>query len=625
MRDLLQLIHHRGPDDTGVWRDQHWQLGMTRLAIMDPGHGNQPMISRNRAWVLVLNGEIYNFHDLRRELPQQGRLLRTNSDTEVLVELIAARGVAAALAAVDGMYAFAALCTTTGEVWLARDRFGEKPLFIDRREGAFAFCSELAPLLKMGRAPKRVDPAGLCSILRYGYPWPGLSAVAGISSLPPAHYLRRRADGSEHLTAYWNPPNAVDESAGSVEACGAKLLDLLDESVRRRLIADVPLGVFLSGGVDSAAVAASAVRQRRDLEAVTVGFDAAAYDERPLTRRTAAHLKIVLHEQLGNLRAFTPEAFDDLLLHHGQPFADTSAVPTRAVSKIARQRFKVVLSGDGGDELLAGYLAHSRNARLCRWAGGQVSGVIADTLQRCLPGRASFERVERTLELVASTGRGLLPHVMAGVFTDDSLLALVKGSGWERPARDQLEVAREDSRRIWNSVRDPHLALSLYQLRHSFPSDILTKVDRMSMAESLEVRAPFLEPRLAGYALSLPSHLKVRGVLGKFVLRHALRSRLPVEILGAPKRGFALPVKQWLGDAFWRELRVHVDDYLEEDTGELNGPALRHRVAVDATRCRHANDYRALHRCVLIYGFLRWRRILMDHSPIQVERAEGAA
>jgi len=607
---MLDGIRHRGPDDGGTWRGCGYSLGMRRLAIMDPGHAKQPMLTQDGRWVLVFNGEIYNFRRLREHLGP-GVHFSTTSDTEVLLELIAQRGVVDALRGLEGMFAFAALDTHSQDLWLARDRFGEKPLYLDRREGRFAFCSELWPLLVAQAAPRpAVSPSGLMSILRFGHPWPGTTAVEGVTELLPAQWLCRAKDGTERLGTYWTPPDRVDEAAGSVERCGARLLELLDASVRDRLVADVPVGLFLSGGIDSGAVAGSAALVRGDIHAVTVGFDAGDYDETPLSRATASHVGLELTVERGTITPFSTNQFADLLIHYGQPFADTSAVPTRVVSRAARRHFKVVLSGDGGDELLAGYIAHTRQARL-QMLRGPVPGLTAGVLERALPPFFP-ESIERAVGLVASTHQGLLPHAMAGVFSDRATAALVAGTAWERPTLAFLEQARESCRELTSKIADPCLALSLYQLRHSLPQDILTKVDRMSMAESLEVRSPFLDSTLASYALALPAHLKVHGQVGKWVLRTALEARLPAAVLRAPKRGFSLPVRKWLGAPFWWSLRDEVAAYSRAGANELNTAALTRRVSRDERRCRSKNDFRALHRAVLLYGFLRWRRMLAE-------------
>ena len=607
------MLEHRGPDDTGEWDGLAWHLGMVRLAVIDPRRGLQPMISADGRWCLVLNGEIYNFTRLRSELESRGVRFRTASDTEVLLQLIAERGVPGALASVEGMFSFAAVDIPAEDLWLARDRFGEKPLYVDRRDG-FVFCSELAPLVLATSSARRASARGLTAILRAGYPWPGLSAVEGISELCPGTWLRRSSAGAEEQGTYWSPPDRVDEECGSLERCGSQILDLLDASVRDRLVADVPIGLFLSGGIDSSAIAASAVRASSNIAAVTVGFDDAEHDERPLARQTAARLGIELHEEDARSAEFSEIVVDELLQHFGQPFHDTSAIPTRSVSRAARRHFTVVLSGDGGDELFGGYLSHLRTDRLRRLGGGWLGALGSDALVRVLPQRGRWEGVQRAFQLNAAVPAGLLPHTMEGLFTDDALLALFRATRWELAAREQIEVMRDESRRLWSSVKDPLLAMSLHELKVSLPQDILTKVDRMSMAESLEVRAPFLDSRLATYALSLPGRLKVGGGLGKRVLREALGNRLPRTVVQAPKRGFTLPVARWLSTRFWIALQREIDAYRRDPDAELNPVALQQQVGSDAERCRRHNSYRALHRSFLLYTFFRWRRCILGRG-----------
>jgi asparagine synthase (glutamine-hydrolysing) len=605
---MLALLRHRGPDDQGIWCGAAWQVGMTRLSIIDLECGQQPMVSHDGRWVIVMNGEIYNFRTLRRQLEAQGLRLRTHSDTEVFLELVARHGLPETLRRAEGMFAVCCVDTSSGDLWLARDRFGEKPLFIDRREGGFVFCSELNPLLEVNAAARRICARGVISILRFGYPWPNVTAIEEIVSLEPGSWLRRGVNGSEDCGRYWEPPDRVDEARHSIAKCGTELLTLLEASVSDRLVADVPVGLFLSGGIDSGSVAVMVQRQGAATDAVNVGFKEASYNERPLAKKTAEFLGLRLLEEEGSIDPFTPDYFDELIRHHGQPFYDTSAVPTRAVSRAARRRFKVVLSGDGGDELLGGYLAHSRNARLHgpgMWAIRELmpTGNFLENLW----GRRG-ERLARGMGLVASVRQGLLPHVMAGVFSDQMILKLTEGTAWARAAKEHLEEAQAESRALWFAAKDIQLALSHYQLRHSLPEEILTKVDRMSMAESLEVRAPFLDSRFAAYALSIPAHLKVRDGVGKFVLREALKGLLPEAVLTAPKRGFALPVRSWLGSSFWRCLDAEVQRYEHDDDCELNPEELKACVKRDLRICSECNDYRALHRAVLLYGFLRWRQ-----------------
>ena len=395
---MLDLIKHRGPDDRGDWRDERWHLGMVRLAIMDPRHGHQPMHSSDGRWVVVFNGELYNFRRLREQMLARGLRLNTQTDTEVLVELIASQGVVGTLTVIEGMFAFAALEKESGQIWLARDRFGEKPLYIDSRGSGFAFCSELSPLVVTASRSPKPSAQGILAILRHGHPWPGVTAFEGIREVMPGEWICRSATGEERNGVYWSPPDRVDEEAGSVERCGQKLLDLLEQSVRDRLVADVPLGLFLSGGLDSSTVVALASRARPDICAVTMGFDAAGYDEVPLARSTAHHLGVRLIEERAPYDSFTIAGFDCILRHYGQLFSDTSSVPTRMVSRAARRHFKVVLSGDGGDELLSGYFTHMRNALLAKWGGGSLG-------RRCVGPSGTFAAQHSTLGRNSSGGR----------------------------------------------------------------------------------------------------------------------------------------------------------------------------------------------------------------------------
>lgn len=584
---------------------------------MDPRHGHQPMHSSDGRWVVVFNGELYNFRRLREQMLARGLRLNTQTDTEVLVELIASQGVVGTLTVIEGMFAFAALEKESGQIWLARDRFGEKPLYIDSRGSGFAFCSELSPLVVTASKSPKPSAQGILAILRHGHPWPGVTAFEGIREVMPGEWICRSATGEERNGVYWSPPDRVDEEAGSVERCGQKLLDLLEQSVRDRLVADVPLGLFLSGGLDSSTVVALASRARPDICAVTMGFDAAGYDEVPLARSTAHHLGVRLIEERAPYDSFTIAGFDCILRHYGQLFSDTSSVPTRMVSRAARRHFKVVLSGDGGDELLSGYFTHMRNALLAKWGGGSLGSTASGLLARLLPNTLRWEGIRRAVELNASYSAGLILHTMDGMFSDQMVLDLVRGTPWLSACQAQLALSRDMARQLWRSTNDSNLAVSVHHLRTSLPQDILTKVDRMSMAESLEVRAPFLDSKFAAYALSLPSHLKLKGGVGKYLLRHALRNILPPEVVGGPKRGFCLPVRNWLGTTFWEQLRREVKAYSLDSSAELNPAAVQRRIEQDEERCRRVNSFRALHRSVLLYSFLRWRRLFLGAGQLE--------
>jgi asparagine synthase (glutamine-hydrolysing) len=606
---MLPLLRHRGPDDQGNAVIGAWHIGNTRLSIVDLHNGHQPFVSRNGQWSVVFNGEIYNHGALRDSLCKSGTYFKTTSDTEVLVELIGQYGFIHTLELIEGMFSIAAVDTCNNQLWLARDRFGEKPLFIDRRNSQFKFCSELSPLLLTGSTRPRISGNGLMSILRLGFPWPGSTAIQGIDELRPGQWLRRTVQGHEDSGTYWRPPDEVDTEAGPIERCQRKFLDLLFQSVRQRLVADVPIGIFVSGGIDSAAVSFAACVARPGLSAVTLYFAQEKYDERALARKTAGFLGLQLHEESGDSLRYSTEFIDDLLLRYGQPFGDSSAIPTRALSRAARNHFRVALSGDGGDEIFCGYLSFRRQYQLNRWGFGRVGGFLSGHALQLIPGFSRLESLRRALELNSAIRKGLFGYTFDGVFDDEQIFTLVEGTDWERPSREHLLANRAQAAANWNRIKDPLLALSLHLISTSLPQDMLMKTDRMSMAESLEVRAPFLDSQLASYVLSLPAHLKMKGIIGKVLLRECLRGNIPAQVLSAPKRGFELPLRQWLGERFIYDLRWELNEYASDPEAELNTVALKRLVDEDEKHCRHPESYRSMHRLLLIYIFLRWRRL----------------
>jgi asparagine synthase (glutamine-hydrolysing) len=611
---MLHSMRYRGPDGEGQTESADWRIGAVRLSVIDVKTGNQPFTSADGRWILVLNGEIYNYGELRTALAEAGAHFKSSSDTEVLVELIARHGILKSLELIEGMFGFAAVDARAGDLWLVRDRFGEKPLFIDRRNQSFAFSSELTPLMITGGITPRPSVTGVVSVLRFGYPWPGSSAVDGIDELRPGQWLKRAATGHEMSGFYWKLPSQIDEQAGPTKRCEQKFLDLLTQSVTQRVTADVPLGLFLSGGLDSAAVAEAASHLKPKLSAVTMGFTQGGYDERPLARSTASTLGLSLHEALSDQQGFSPALVDDLLLHYGQPFGDTSAIPTRELARAARPHFKVALSGDGGDELLGGYLSFQRLRQLQMFGGGVLGGLGSGYLLGAMPSSEKWESGRRAMRLNASLHAGLYGYAFDGVFDDSQILALLKDTPWEILGRENLAAFRQEAAGLWAQAKDPLLALSSHLLSRSLPQDMLMKMDRMSMAESLEVRAPFLDSRLATFALSLPAHLKMPWMTGKVLIRKALEGRLPESVLTSPKRGFELPLREWLGPTFRTELNSEIASYKSDPAAELNLHELERLVLQEERRSRNGASYRSAHRVWLIYVFLRWRRIWCSSS-----------
>lgn len=526
-------ILHRGPDDGGVHRDEGILLGMRRLAIIDLGGGHQPMQADDGRYVLVFNGEIYNFRRLRAELEAHGRVFRTDSDSEVILAAYAVWGDAA-VARLEGMFAFALWDREQRRLLLARDRLGKKPLFLWESAQGLGFASELKSLLALPGFDRGVDVGVLPAYFAFGYVPSPRSIFQGVRKLAAGHYAVWQG-GVLRETRYWSLDFAPRFEGSEAEA-EAELHERLQAAVADRLVADVPFGAFLSGGLDSSVVVALMAQQMsRPVKTFSIGFKEARYSELSDARIVARHLGTEHHELV-----VEPEAtalVDKLAWHLDEPFADSSALPTYLVSELAGHHVKMVLSGDGGDEAFAGYerylkfLALERLGPLRGAAGlgaaaighlvpgplGQRFGRLAGRLRQAFPdsyltgvGLARTEQIEALLGPAGATGYASLHGLFA--------------QGDRRPMIDRIVDA------------DIHSYLL---------DDILVKLDRMSMAASIEGRAPLLDHRVVEFAVRLPPGLRIRGGRGKHLLREVARRWLPPGILDKPKQGFAIPLAEW--------------------------------------------------------------------------------
>lgn len=561
-RAMTEVIRHRGPDDDGLHHDERALLGMRRLSIIDVAGGHQPVYGAECSVCVVFNGEIYNFRELRTELEADGHTFRSHGDAEVIVQTYLRDGERC-FERFDGMFAIAIWDRRDQTLLLARDRFGEKPLYYAHSDERLLFGSELKSLLQAPDCPRQVEPEALRAYFAYGYVPCPLSIFRGIRKLPPAHVLRYR-DGRIGLRRYWQaqlaPKSALDEAAAE-EA----LAEHLQRAVSSRLVADVPFGAFLSGGLDSSTVVAlMAQTLAQPVKTFTIGFKEAAYSELDDARQVARHLGTEHHELV-----VEPDAvalLQQLVWHFDEPFADSSAVPTFLVSQLAQRHVKMVLTGDGGDELFGGYDRYLRLLSLERlgpmrpvagWALRAAGTVLPNPLGgrlRRVGERLGLPFAERYLSGVALT-RPDQAH---------ALCALAGGRGhYHLPL---LEQADSDLG-AGGSALDRAIAIDLQSY---LPDDILVKLDRMAMATSLEGRAPFLEPGLAQFALRLPVSLRMREGRGKYLLRKVAARWLPPDVLSKPKQGFAIPIAEW----FRGPLRA-----LAQDT--FAGRAFRERGLVD--------------------------------------------
>lgn len=546
---MCDALVHRGPDGAGVWTDHGVGLGHRRLSIIDVAGSPQPMHSADGRAVIVFNGEIYNFRELRRELEQAGFAFRTNGDTEVILAAWQKWGPDC-LARLDGMFAFALFDRDKRQLFLARDRFGVKPLFCAHlSDGSIAFASELKGLMAHPLLRRRVNPQAIEAYMAWGYVPDSHAILAGVEKLPAGHFWLLEQGKAPGRPRRWWDISFTERERGSEADLSARLVHLLREGVRSRMVADVPLGAFLSGGVDSSGVVAlMAEASHTPVQTCSIGFDVAAYDETSYARQVAAKFGADHQERVVATDDFS--AIDELAAMFDEPFADASALPTWRVCQLARERVTVALSGDGADEAFAGYRRqvfhhHEERARAVLPAG--LRAPLFGALGRAWP-KADWAprplRAKATLLALAESGeegyaRGLsvtLPGARAALYSDsfaaslegfraeDELIALMRSA----PGRSGLDRAQYADLTFW------------------MPGDILTKVDRTSMAVSLEAREPLLDHRLVEFAARLPEGMRVRGSVGKHLLKKSLERYLPHDILYRPKQGFVTPIAEWL-------------------------------------------------------------------------------
>jgi asparagine synthase (glutamine-hydrolysing) len=565
---MNETIRHRGPDDEGVWvtdpsgRDG-WTsaageigLAQRRLAIIDLSPaGRAPMPNEDGTLWITYNGEVYNFREIRRELEAQGRRFRSHSDTEVVLAAYERWGEDS-LERLAGMYAFAIWDTRRRRLFLARDRLGKKPLYYGEYAGRFAFASELKALLADPELSAEVDPQALSLYLRYGYVPAPFSIFRAVRKLPPAHFAVWEA-GKLEVRRYWDPlAIALSERyRGAAEDAERDLEALLREAVRGRMIADVPLGAFLSGGIDSSLVVALMREQSSvPVKTYTIRFENPEYNEADDAAAVARHLGTEHHEETCTGQRML-EAIDAVPEIFDEPFADSSAVPTYLVSRMTRKHVTVALSGDGGDELFFGYPRYEALDR-SRWL--LASPRLFQEAVALALGAVPRRRYRRAATILRQDDPDLYGRFVT-FWRADEIAAMTGSPASENPIyRD----ARRSLAPLAHSERPPVLDLVTY-----LPEDILTKVDRASMAVSLETRNPLLDHRVVEFALRLPLKMKWRGGVSKWLLRRILYRKVPRALIDRPKMGFGVPLPDW----FRGPLRGPMEDRLRghrlEDLG----------------------------------------------------------
>ena len=560
---MARRIQSRGPDDAGAWTDEGAGLALAhrRLSILDLSPaGHQPMLSPCSRYALVFNGEIYNHMDLRNDLKHGAYDWRGHSDTETLLAALRHWGVQETLRRLNGMFAFAWWDRQAQTLTLARDRIGEKPLYYGRNGGAFLFGSELKALAAHPDWRGEIDRDALTLYMRHNYvpaPW---SIYQGVSKLPPAHFVvvSDRGWKVSDPECYWDLTSISEQGAQSAHSDPAALINELDallrDAVKRRMVSDVPLGAFLSGGYDSTTVAALMQSQSdRPVKTFSIGFSEAGFNEAEYAKAVAKHLGTdhtelyVSPEEAMAVIPKLPEIYDE-------PFSDSSQIPTYLISKLAREHVTVSLSGDGGDELFCGYNRYVLGyqvwqklrmfppgmRKMLSWSCAHAPGRQLDGLQRMLPERWRVPNLADRLPKLAA----VLRHRGGEAFYRDLV------SHWKAPADlilggSEPETLLSDTSR-WPRLPDLRERMMCMDMMTYLPDDILTKVDRASMAVSLEARVPLLDHRLIEFAWRVPMEYKYREGQGKWLLRQVLYRYVPRRLMERPKMGFGVPIEHWL-------------------------------------------------------------------------------
>lgn len=561
-RELIErmnhTLRHRGPDDVGVFVGPGIGLGHARLSIIDVEGGHQPLSNETGTVWVLLNGEIYNYPELRRNLLALGHVFATNSDTEAIVHLYEEHGEGC-FRLLRGMFSIAIWDSENRKLLLARDRVGKKPLYYAYNGQSITFGSELKALLAAGGLSLDVDCESLSDYFSFGYIPAPKTIYRGVRKVMPAHYLTVSAQGLRE-TEYWDLSFAGTETRSEEEWCEI-VRHKLCEATRVRLMSDVPLGAFLSGGLDSSSIVAMMAHLMKvPVTTCSVGFHEKEYDETSHARQVAQLFHSSHHEQTVSPNAL--EVIDKLVWHYDEPFADSSAVPTYYVCRVARQQVTVALGGDGGDENFAGYRRYyfdQLENKMRRFAPAPLRRAVFHPLGQMYPGLAWAPRVLRAKATLQSLSRNPLEGYFnsVSIFRPDEKKRLLSADLRHHLGKyDSIEVLRRYHDRA--DTADPLSRIQYVDVKTYLTDDILTKVDRASMAVSLEVRAPLLDHELMELVATIPSALKLHGRTGKYIFKKALEPVLPHNILYRSKQGFAVPLHRW----FRGELREFAHETL---------------------------------------------------------------
>lgn len=610
---MCQAIEHRGPDARGTFVSDGVGLGIQRLRVIDVENGDQPIFNEDRSVVVVLNGEIYNFRELRERLIKAGHRFRTDSDTEVIVHLYEDSGFRC-VEQLHGMFAFALWDARSQQLMLARDRVGKKPLFYSLRDGIFTFASELQGLLQDPEIPRDIDHQALDCYYTYQYIPAPLSAFKAIRKLAPATVMTVR-DGAVRQERYWRLTYEPKLEVTDAHELHERVLYTIERAVRRRMVADVPLGAFLSGGIDSSAVVAAMARNSSTpVKTFSIGFEHSKFNELPHARAVAQQFATEHHEFIVEPSAIA--ILPKIVRHYGEPFADSSAIPSFYLAELTRRHVTVALNGDGGDESFAGYSRYAANMlarRSDQWplTLRQVIATAADWIPSSAEPQSTRSRAKRLgRSLALSPAQRYAQYVS---YFDHAERNALYTPEYKELIGESLAPAVVD--RAWRSASGSSRIDVMLEtdVETYLPGDLLVKMDIATMAHSLEARSPLLDPDVMELAAAIPPELKLRGIEKKVVLRDALSAWLPRDVLDRPKMGFGVPIAAW----FRNELRTYVQDVLTD-------PRARHRGYfqpryVDRLLARHfaGSEDSSLKIWALLMSEL-WHRQYIDDVPSPV-------
>ncbi|MDR2114948.1 MAG: asparagine synthase (glutamine-hydrolyzing) [Planctomycetaceae bacterium] len=602
---MTDILRHRGPDDRGTFLQQGIALGHRRLAIIDlTPSGSQPMPNEDETVWIVFNGEIYNFEQLRRELISHGHRFRSESDTEILVHLYEEEHENM-LQRINGMFAMAVWDVRERKLFLARDRIGKKPLFYRNEPNRLIFASEMKSILSVNGVPRNIDPTSLDDYLTYQYVPHPKTIFCGISKLSPGHFAVWQ-DGRLKVQRYWNVDWNEENNRLTFEEWTEELRALVTDAVRIRLRSDVPVGAFLSGGIDSS-VTAGIMQQEcsQQIRTFCIGFPQKEYDETAYARQAAnlfgtKHQEFIVTSDIENI-------LPKIIRHYDEPFADSSAIPTWFLCEMTRREVTVALSGDGGDELFAGYDRY-RAVRLGMFAEKIpyiFRKILAGPIRRFIPAstrqRSTLRRLKRFLEALGMEPLEQYLQWIA-IFNRERRKKLYTPEFSEEiRGYDSLDFLRRAEQLC--SQRDRVTRISLTDMQTYLPCDIMTKVDTASMAHALECRAPLLDYRIAEWAAQLPIRYKIEGCYGKKILRETFRNLLPSDIEHRRKMGFGVPVDHW----FRKPLREMVQDVLLDSKTKQRG-FFEPKFVEQLLKDHFANRFDHAYRIWALFVFEHWMR-----------------